>query len=547
MEIVSTDELLIEAGKSGELIAAFQALQETSVDDGPKYTTKTCRELARAISCRSYGRAMLELAYLFVVAAGCDRRGGRFEAFFWDSGAARPNRFRAFVQDSEPLKPGLQIESDGVAIGEGPDRFVISFGRMPFLSAFVEFLMTTIGYAEIDALTEPLRGEVPPRAVVAEAANALSRALYDYLRDQLPSAHHQRKNYHFLEFINARTEGRTGPHAVDDAAILEFWLDTSLDGGDGSEGSDFKTYQSVFEAAIQLRRVMEHALDQYRLGGARSIGGDFEAGEIDPDVIDAAVEVLETAIDPLMELGQAPLDAIKFLNGRESETAAEIALGPGVAIAVSRSVLRNAVFGRVQNRITNALRHDRLSDGLLEESAETDYGARLADYDALADRLERTLLAVLHVLATARRGEAIELAMALRPDLDLSGLVEAEADEPEWADDNVVSITAVRAADRFFDHAGARAGTDQPLGMLMAEARKAFRGNSRQGFSEEDLESPEMIDGFAAGVSVLLALRREVTEFADDCAAQDWAPDFAEDRDVFTRQFRILYGGENDH
>ena len=64
METVTTGELLIEEGKSGELIAAFQALQETTVDDGPKYTPKTCRELARAIACRNYGKCMLELTGL---------------------------------------------------------------------------------------------------------------------------------------------------------------------------------------------------------------------------------------------------------------------------------------------------------------------------------------------------------------------------------------------------------------------------------------------------------------------------------------------------
>ena len=174
MESVTTGELLIEEGKSGELIAAFQALQETTVNDGPKYTPKTCRELARAIACRNYGKCLLELTYLFVIAGACDRRGGRFESFFWESGPARASAFRGYIQESEPFPPGIRRTDGGVTVETDEEVFTITYGRMPFLSAFVEFLMTTIGYGVLAELTEPLQGPVPPRAAIGEAAAALS-------------------------------------------------------------------------------------------------------------------------------------------------------------------------------------------------------------------------------------------------------------------------------------------------------------------------------------------------------------------------------------
>jgi len=290
---------------------------------------------------------------------------------------------------------------------------------------------------------------------------------------------------------------------------------------------------------------MAFALDKYRMSGARSIGPDFEAGEIDPGDIEEAAEAMDANSAPLATLSQAPLDRVKFLNGRETETAGEIALGPGIATALSRSVFRNAVFGRAQSRITNALRHKRLTRDLLTDAAEVDYPARLEDYFDLGKRLDRSLLAVLYVLATQRRPEAIELALALRPKMDLGVLAENAETEPEWQDASVVSIAAVRAADRFFERADARSGGDDMLGALMAEARKAFRGNARQGFSDDDIADADTLDCFADAVAPLLSLRREIASFLATAGAADWEAPFAEDREVFTQQFQRLYGGHH--
>lgn len=542
MESVSAEELLIEEGKSGELIAAFQALQETTVDDGPKYLPKTCRELARAIACRNYGKNLLELAYLFVIASACDRRGGRFESFFWDSGPARANSFRVYIADSAPLPAGLQPGDRGVIVDTGGETFTVTYSRMPFLSAMADFLMTTVGYAALDTLTAPLREGLPSRETIGEVANAIARELYEYLREHLPSAHAQRKTHQLVQFVSERRGGRPSPEDVDDSVLLDFWLAHSADGEDTS---DFRTYQSVFSAGVELRHLMAHALSKYRMSGARAIGPDFEAGEIDPGDLEEAAESMEAAATPLASLAEPPYDAIKFLNGRETETASEIALGPGLAIALAHSVFRNAVFGRAQGRITNALRHKRLTDDLLRNAAETDYPARLEDYRDLVARFDRSLLAVLHVLATARRPEAIELALALRPEMDFGALSESAADEPEWQDSAVVSITAIRAADRFFERADTRSGGGDALGELMVEARKAFRGNARQGFTDDDIANTDILDCFADAVAPLLALRREIIAFVAATQDADWGQPYEEDREVFTRQFERLYG-DND-
>jgi len=538
MESVSAEELLIEEGKSGEISAAFDALMETTVDEGPKYSQKTCRELARAIVCRNYGKTLLELAYLLVIASSCDRRTRRYEEFFWASGVARPSAFRGYIQHCQNLPAGIALAENGVTVETDTESFTVTYSRMPFLSALLEFLMTTIGYAELNEHAEALCGGVPSRAAIGDAANGISRCLYEYLRENLPSAHTQRKTHQLVNFVNDRIGRNSGPDDIDDDALLAFWLDQSSD----EDGSDFRTYPSVFQAGIELRKAMAHALDKFRMSGARSIGTDVESGEVDPGDIEEAAEAIESDISPLATLAAEPFVSIKFLNGRETETATEIAHGPGIAIALSRSVFRNAVFGRAQSRITNALRHKRLTHELIQTPAETNYAARLEDYREFAIRFEKSLLAVLHILATARHPEAIELAMTLRPDIDFGHLSEETSQEPEWQDSSVISISAVRAAERFYNYAGARAADDDPLSILMADARKAFRGNARQGFNDEDIENEDVIDSFAEAVPHLLSLRREVEAFVRFAAEQEWAALFDSDTHVFTHQFQLLYG-----
>ena len=161
MESVSAEELLIEEGKSGEISAAFDALKETTVDEGPKYSQKTCRELARAIVCRNYGKTLLELAYLLVIASACDRRTNRYEEFFWSSGVARPSAFKGYIQCCQNLPAGIKLVENGVTVQTDTELYRhIQPYAVSIRSS--EFLMTTIGYADLNEHAESLCGGVLP-------------------------------------------------------------------------------------------------------------------------------------------------------------------------------------------------------------------------------------------------------------------------------------------------------------------------------------------------------------------------------------------------
>jgi hypothetical protein len=546
VDSISAEELVIEEGKSGELTAAFQIIRETTINDVPKFGQKTCRHVARVVACRTYAPALLELCHLIVAASATDRISGRYENFFWDSGPARPSAFKGYLSQCSSLPGGITVQGAGVEIDYGEGEFGITFARMPFLSALLEFLVTSVGYGALDAAVAPLLGRIPAQEDVSNAANGLSRVVYDYLKEHLPSVQTQRKSRSLLTFLAEQANGEVGPGTLDDQAVLDYWLSHSADDGNGI---DAKTYQSVFQAAISLLRVLRFAVERYQLNGALPIGTDREAGEIDPAKIEEAVASIDEAPNPLDILKQPPVDAVKFLNGREMDALDGVIFGTGVANDLPVSVMRNTVFSRAQFRISNTLRKNPPANEILnfiETALETDYPSQVERFQSLAEHLERTVLASLYTLVYGSRMEAISVILSVSPNSDLGDLTES-SDEPDWEDSNVVSLNADSAASRFMKMLRRGEGLSPDLKKLMAKAKKAHKANSRQGFQDHDLRSEETVDAFVIAVDALLVAEKELKSFLNHPVANvDWSRQFTNDEIIFKDQYRLLYGVGHD-
>lgn len=551
MDTVSPENLVLEEGKSSELAQCLHAVQETTVDDDSKYTEKTCRALARHIVCRTYAPVLHELCHLVVIAAHGGSATGRYEELFWDSGPARSGAFRAYLE-ARPWA-GTPVTVDGAeATVAYPDKpFAVAYGRMPLLSAFLEFLMTALGYTDLDEALAPLLGELPTAKAVSEAANDLSRRLYAYLGDHLPPVQAQRKNRSFLAFAQARAGGELAPGGLDDGLVLDYWLAHAAGGeadDDGAGGDiDARTFRGVFETAARLIRVLRHAEDKYRMGGALPIGMDREAGEVDPADFEQALAEIEDTDDPLVQAEETLGGAVKFLNKRELGLLAEAVHGDAVSRALTRSILRGAVFGHAQARLTQAQRGKTDAKdmaAMIADLPDQDYEACLETYRQLAEHMDRMLLAGLHVLARAGDPAAIGLALALRPDMDLGGIDVPNGGDAGGGDDgNVVSFQAAAAAKSFF---GALDGGDGDLAALGNDAAAAFKAVSRKGFTEADLAQPGTPAAFADGTRLLLAVRRALLDFLEKPAAgMDWAGQFDLDKPVFNDHFMLLYGGRD--
>ena len=549
---------ILDGAPSAELAALLEGIADISVDGVPKFTPMTRQALVRLIVGRAYAPPLLELCHLLRVAALAPR--GRFELFFWGVKLARAASYAGWLRTQLAKSargiaggPAVATEPGGVAIAYVDGRFSISYGRMPLLAGLMEFLVSALGYpAVLDQVEELLAGPASCEAASA-TANRLSRAVYAWLTPHLPTAHDKRRLDSLVGWLLARHGGDFGPGQIDDGAILAFWLT--------AEEAEFRTYASVVRGFLLLIEAMEASAAALSVARAASLGTDAESGELDPAAPDSpgsdgggqrlrvmSAEEVDAGADPLATLAEPPADAIKLLNGRERADA-ELLLeaGPG-AERLMLSLLRRAVFGAVQARLSEALRRGGLAGAArvlaaaFEQPAADSKPAQPASYadwiaraDELASHIERVMLASLHVLARAGRAETAHLLVALAGAADLAWLRNAggTADPARLGERLQNPVIAGPAA-----------------AALMLRARRSFQSLSRAGFEPDAVGRADVVEGHAAAAAELPRLAARLARVRAAMARRPvpvWADQEAADRQLFAARFAAIYaitGGE---
>ena len=483
--VLSAAHRVITAGQSPALRDLFRSLAEIEGAGGPKFSRKALHVLAQAVACRSYERMALETVHLVRAAALTAGRHG-FEGVFWGMDQATASAFRGHFAGRAEIPGRLAAIDGGVELRYPDGRFAVRFGRMPILSAFLEFTVAAIGFA---ALTDILAGIDAPDGTVAaqsKAANALSRALYEFLGDHLPTVQAQRKFRSLIAFLERDLGRDFRPEAIDDETVLDFWRDASSPGREGSgEGGDFRAYRTVVLAFLRLVELLEDGDALARFERMHAIGPDREAGEVDPGE-DSYLNGAEWAPEnPLSAFAEAPLDAVKFLNKRETEALTLPAEEGARLLRLPLSYLRAETFGAGQHRLIQALR--RKADlaeirTIAEDAAPQTYTDRIALLNRIDEHLQKLALASLPVLGGG-------------------------GDE-----------TALRA-------------------------RKAFEALSRQGFEAHRLNDPDIQAAFQEAAAPLAELRERVRTLLNRLeAGPDWAQAYRDDQAAFAEQFLLLYG-----
>ena len=400
---LSAEQLTLHDATSAGLKAVFRTVAETEMDGLPKYSPSVCRNLAKTIACRIYAPAILELCHLVNIADACGFGRDRCERFFWDSGTANAANFRSYIDRATATggwrRSGFERLGSGIEIAYSDGEFTIAFGRMPFLSALAEFLLTALGYERVDAVLTALLAEEPSRKTVSDRANDLSRAVYEFLKEHLPTAQHQRKFHQLVDFAAGRHGVHFGPADIDDETIIAFWQEKSL--AAQSDATDFKTYQTVFKSFVRLIQSLERAREIVAVEDPAVLGTDHDAGEFNPKTIVAAVDRIEEPVNVLLALEESALNRVKLLNRKEFGELSAIFDCGQVLAAVKRSFLRNEVFGKAQRRITQSLRRKGGGEPVaarIRDSATEDYDGCIARYGALLEHTERVLLASLYCL-----------------------------------------------------------------------------------------------------------------------------------------------------
>jgi hypothetical protein len=295
-------------------------------------------------------------------------------------------------------------------------------------------------------------------------------------------ARHDEKFDKMASFLSDRKQ--SDQWIIDDENILDFWLLHS-------KGEDFRGYKTVFGGFVTLMRALQQSGLALATESYLPLGTDREKGEVDTQDRGGFIGHDEWE-SPFAVFEGDGLSEIKFFKRSSEQKPLEplMSYGPD-AVRVPLAFLRLESFGAVQAGITNDLQVKRGRDSLLGrlscESAVS-YADKTGDFSRLFEHVRRLQLASLHVL----RSEG--------------------------------------------------SSSSEPDGAVNEEARKAFEGIKRQGFSSDELDEGQIACFEQAGealaaMSSLLAKLLGKIEKEINIETQ-----FSGDREIFSNQFQKIYG-----
>ena len=529
----SWDALLIEQGKSAHLKAIFQNIREAEAFtmEGPpkrKFSAAVSHDLARLIACRVYGKACLEFVCTALIAHVTAPARTGYVGFFMPEGPAYRRTFQSSLALAlqagrgeaavTPLETGLSLSPVGI-------DFVVHYERMPLMTAFFDFLVEALGFAPLDDILAPVFA-IPGQETVEAAAKGLSKEVYGFLADHLPSQQMQARfrvvSGFFQETAAVNADQTSDIPKPTDAHILTLWQKTAV-----QEGADFKTYRGVVEVVLKYWQAMESAVGENAMRHADTMGADWEAGER---------EIAETDIwvqdDPLLGSEQSPLAALDEGLGQDIKVFTKIeraVLDPmmiwqSYAAEIPLTHMRWQSFGGAQARVSQALRRKEDPLPLLTEAlSQTEpYDHWPAMWQDLIAHCDKVIGATAAILVANGRLEGMTLLLDQDSEArfePITDLVKGHAlDEvAEVLPKLVLSPQNVTGLSDVDHH-------------VLQKVMRAFKDIARQGFKQLADVPAETLDGLEICLPVvrlvkkqLQALHRKVqdtfdleTEFAHD-------------------------------
>ncbi|WP_420403825.1 hypothetical protein [Nisaea sp.] len=487
---------------SGELASALAAVLEASGDAGQRYDARVRRSLVQTVAARAYGRPFLELAFLIGAADRLAGRGG-YIGFLWGVRTASASAYKAAALAS------ARIDRNGSAVSAGATELVvrttapeyrISYGRIPFLAALLDFCVTALGFDAVDTEISAFLAGPRGRNEAQTLANALSRRLYEFLKQHLPSQQYERKFGVICGFLAERTGRKPLAESVDDRTVLAFWEQRCAQ---HSDVGDFRGFRTVALDCFRLRAALKAAAVRRAVESAAPIGPSREHGEVDPEQVLQALEVIGNSRAILSELASPPANRLKSVNKREAARL-DLVLEAGEAAGVlPLTILRAEVFGAHQARIIQALRRRSgddswdVVDDLIGSAPEETYPAAVTSYRGIAEHLIRARKALMYILFRNRRPEALTIAISLYP--DMAPALRSSIPDAKEAVGNVIPLRPEQAIGRLVERALSGDPETVAEAGLFRTARVAFARLNRRGFEECRVLEREILE--AAEVS----------------------------------------------
>ena len=502
-------------GADEVLKGVFLDLGQIGEAGDPKYSERVLRRLAaKILEGRAHELLVFRLCHLVRCASiASEIAGGRYG---WLEFFCAPRSGRASWAASW-LRARLPSVEGGVPAFATADRVTlryqgrsapvtIPYGAMPLLVAFMEFLLNTLQYDVVRDGVAPLSRPDLSWREFQDSSNALSRAVYGWLRQHTRPVQDSRDFEEVARFLTERGAGGDfTADDIDDTAILQFWRAASIRPGSGSV-TFRKSFRTFLRFAAALREETQRAgLDRPEaLGGDSGLDGHDPADPASPDLDKmrtppAPLDMWESGEDedgdpsPLEEVAGSE---IKLLLVEEARRLALVDAHWRDLPGLAQSLLRDAVFGHAQGRLSQALRMNAADiEALVRQPPAADFDDEVASLQNLLNHLEE-LIAVAAFVLIGGKGE---------------GATEHELD----------------------------------FGTLN-RGRQALRNIRRKGFDGVRAGTPAAVKDLRAAVPGIVVLRDRLSPLCAELEqGKPWAVRQGEDERIFQAQFSLIYGVAN--
>ncbi|MEG3619791.1 hypothetical protein V5T82_15100 [Magnetovibrio sp. PR-2] len=495
--------ILRHAGADQECVELLRGI----LDSG-RYAYRDCERLASIIVGASGGpnrdSPLFELCHLMNGVDACGFVGNDRMAFVMGEVQVTPNALRQSMEsrlDSTGWRRSEFTNDDaGIEINYPDGTFSVRYGRMPVLLALYEFLGGMNDFTFFTQLNDTfdtmLSAAPVSQKTVKAATGALAREFRKYRRQHIKRAEYEDSIQRISPFLTERA-GSDG-WQIDDLAILDFWLLHN-------QVKAFKGYATVFEKFVQLDQIMRQGRLSTDMDGARPLGLNREAGEVDVRADKAlGPDDYKQWSSPLETFADEELQDIKFFKAKTESGPLQglMRYGPH-ASQWPLSFMRVESFDPIQSAISNDLRMKRGPQSVRQRitcDAAIPYHEKAQQFDAAQSHVKKLQQAVLYILSN--RGEQIREAID---------------------------------------------GNDMESESLLGHARKAFESLKRKGFDQSAFDEENRMV-FEEAADALVAISNQLHAFLNKIQFNKHegqtalSNQFEEDRGVFRMQFEELYG-----
>ena len=458
---------------------------------------------------------------------------------------------------------GVLLQEAAVSAADD-DAFEIDFAQMPRLAALIDFLHNALGFCAVADLVAPLLQSQAPAATANEVARKLHAAVNAWLGERLASGNHIRQAQHIRAFLAGRSA--LAPEAIDDEAILIFWIATATEPADEAVDG-FRLFRSATAAMLRYRQALRDAAVERRLESSLREG--LPEGQ---DLIDRPRDIDEPWQSPVAELARGSASRIKWLTRKEQQLLLNYLGGAldideeaddeqnstgwegGLAgderfdLAFRLTLLRADVFGSAQASIVARLRKRAPGEQAISLAVDAvddqAYRACAASYDEVRAQLRLECLAALVMLMEAGTAEAVILLDHFGGRAAVSAVLGSVTGKAGSETDGIGAAARGQIASAL---RRAIADPDQlpgEAGSLLRQAQAAGRRVSRVGFRREDRAEVTMLEGLACGAPAAVAIMGELDRLAVALSAEGFSPDLPGDRTRFVAALRRIYAAD---